>query len=215
MLRSSNELLRYHIEASDGTIGAVKDFYFDDETWAVRYIVVDTGSFLSSHSVLLDPGKIVDPKYPEESIILSLTKAELEASPGIETDPPVSVQREAASVIVGTKNGDAHLRSANAVCGYQIAATDQALGPVHEFMIDVTNWTIRYLVVDTGEWLTGKLVLLPPSAISKIDWNSQTVTVNVSSENVRSCPEYDGKGELTRDYEAFLHDHYGWSPYWK
>lgn len=55
MLRSMNDLENYTIRATDGTIGHVTDFYFDDERWVIRYLVVDTGSWLASRKVLISP----------------------------------------------------------------------------------------------------------------------------------------------------------------
>ena len=55
MLRSIKDLEHYAIGATDGDIGRVKDFYFDDDSWVVRYLVVDTGSWLAGRSVLISP----------------------------------------------------------------------------------------------------------------------------------------------------------------
>jgi hypothetical protein len=61
MLRSLNNLGGYAIVAIDGPIGHVKDFYFDDEAWVIRYLSVDTGSWLSSRNVLISPIAIGKP----------------------------------------------------------------------------------------------------------------------------------------------------------
>jgi len=61
MLRSMKDLEGYGIRATDGTIGHVKDFCFDDHTWVVRYLVVETGSWLSSRKVLISPIAIGHP----------------------------------------------------------------------------------------------------------------------------------------------------------
>lgn len=55
MLSPTNDLLNLAVSASDGAIGNVKDLYFDDETWAIRHLVVETGSWLSSRKVLISP----------------------------------------------------------------------------------------------------------------------------------------------------------------
>src|SRR5687767_2340606 len=55
MLRNIKDLRGYVIRAIDGTIGKVDDFYFDDEDWGIRYLVVDTGSWLSGRKVLISP----------------------------------------------------------------------------------------------------------------------------------------------------------------
>jgi uncharacterized protein YrrD len=206
MLRTSSELIRYDVNASDGPIGSVSDLLFDDRTWKLRAIVVDTGHYLSHHEVLVDPGNVRDLKFPDETMTLSLSKREVEASPGLETSPPVSRQKGGS--------GDCHLRSSNETCDYQISASDAEVGQIHGFVIETSTWTVRYLIVDTGDWLMGKLVLLRPDAIQSIDWSSHLMKANVTAEAIRQSPTYDETAELSRDYEAFLHDYYGWPHYW-
>tara|TARA_R110002096_G_scaffold238581_19_gene430227 strand:- start:8625 stop:9569 length:945 start_codon:yes stop_codon:yes gene_type:complete len=92
MLRSIKNLLGYPIEATDGNIGKVKDFLFDDEKWGIRYLVADTGGWLSSHQVLISPRHLVppDPKIYAHRFPVTLTKDQVESSPLLETDEPIS-----------------------------------------------------------------------------------------------------------------------------
>lgn len=212
MLRSSTELARYDVEATDGAIGNVRDFYFDDRTWHIRHMVIDLSGFLNN-DLLISPQDIATLKFPEEVIVLDLDKAEVASRPEAGSAPPVSRQRQDSSGQPQASH-DPHLRSANTMAAYRVATTDGELGHVHGLMIETTTWTIRYLIVDTGELLTAKMVLLAPQAISRIDWQRALVTVDVPSDTVRNCPQYDGNAELNREYEAFLHDYYGWPPYW-
>jgi len=94
MLRSMNDLEEYTISATDGTIGHVKDFYFDDEAWVIRYLVVDTGTWLSSRKVLISPIAIGHPNWEEKILPVSITKEQVKNSPDIDTDKPVSRQHE-------------------------------------------------------------------------------------------------------------------------
>lgn len=213
MLRTSNELIRYDVEASDGKIGATKDLLFDDEKWRVRSIVVDTGGLLSRNEVLVHPEHVRGLKFPEETLILGLSKAQVQDSQGIDMAPPVSRQHEGHEHPPG-QILDRHLRSSNEVSTYRMSAKDTELGLVHGLIIETSTWTIRYLIVDTGEWLTGKHVLLVPQAIQAIEWLNHSMKANVTADAIRNCPAYDETAELTRDYEAFLHDYYGWPAYW-
>jgi hypothetical protein len=214
MLRTSNELLRYDVQATDGKIGAIKDLLFDDRSWRIQSIVVDTGGFLSHHNVLIDPVRVRDLGFPDESLVLDETKSQVKASPGLETAPPVSQQLRAHDRPPGQQLGR-HLRSSNEVCEYTMVAKDTKMGKVHGLFVETSTWTVRYLIVDTGEWLMGKLILLSPQAVEQIDWLSQSVKANVTSEFIRHSPAYDETAELSRDYEAFLHDYYGWPLYWE
>jgi hypothetical protein len=94
MLRSLNGLEGYAIGAADGQIGHVADFLFDDEMWVVRYLVVDTGSWLSSRQVLISPISIGEPTWTNRTLPVSITKEQVRNSPDIDTDKPVSRQYE-------------------------------------------------------------------------------------------------------------------------
>ena len=88
MLRSMNDLEGYAIGATDGVIGHVKDLYFDDESWTVRYFVVDAGSWLSSRKVLISPFAFGKPSASEKVLPVSLTREKVKNSPDIDTDKP-------------------------------------------------------------------------------------------------------------------------------
>jgi hypothetical protein len=94
VLRSINDLEGYAIGATDGVIGHVKDFYFDDESWTVRYFVVDAGSWLSSRKVLISPFAVGKPSVSERVLPVSLTREKVKNSPDIDTDKPISRQHE-------------------------------------------------------------------------------------------------------------------------
>jgi sporulation protein YlmC with PRC-barrel domain len=107
-----------------------------------------------------------------------------------------------------------HLRSANAVSGYSIAANDGHIGHVEDFLIDDEAWSIRYLEVDTRNWLPGKRVLVAPDWVESVDWAQSAVVVKLTKDQIQSAPEYDDKTPVHREYEARLHDHYGVRSYW-
>ena len=94
MLRSTADLENYAIRATDGTIGHVRDFYFDDESWIVRYLVVDTGTWLSSRNVLISAVAVGYPQWGEKILPISISKEQVRNSPDIDTRKPVSRQHE-------------------------------------------------------------------------------------------------------------------------
>jgi len=94
MLRQAKDLLDLAIGATDGAIGDVKDLYFDDEAWAIRYLVVDTGSWLSSRKVLISPIAAGKPDWAAKLLPVSLTREKVKNSPHIDTDMPVTRQHE-------------------------------------------------------------------------------------------------------------------------
>lgn len=94
-MQSLKQLYGNKLGASDGDIGHLKDFYFDDRTWAVRYAVADTGTWLSSRQVLIAPHAFGGVHPAGKSLRVNLTRKQIEDSPEIDTHKPVSRQFEA------------------------------------------------------------------------------------------------------------------------
>jgi sporulation protein YlmC with PRC-barrel domain len=94
MLHNLKKLENYKISATDGEIGKVQDFYFDDDKWAVRYLVVEAGTWLESRKVLISPISLLKPDFLEHTLAVSLNKEQVKNSPNIDTDKPVSRQNE-------------------------------------------------------------------------------------------------------------------------
>ena len=96
MLTNTKHLKGFTIRATDGEIGTVSDFYFDDQTWAIRYLVVETGGWLGGRIVLISPISVFNTNWEGKQFDVVLTKKQVEDSPDIDTHKPVSRQHEAA-----------------------------------------------------------------------------------------------------------------------
>jgi uncharacterized protein YrrD len=94
MQRNINSLIGYDMGATDGEIGKVKEFYFEDNTWIIRYLIVKTGSWLFGHEVLISPEAVIKNAWKQEILPLNLTKEQIRSSPDIDTNKPVSRQQE-------------------------------------------------------------------------------------------------------------------------
>ena len=94
MLCSAKEVEGYAVGATDGAIGHVKDFYLDDEQWVIRYLVVETGSWLSSRKVLVSPISVGTPNREQKQLPVSISREQVRNSPDIDTEEPVSRQHE-------------------------------------------------------------------------------------------------------------------------
>lgn len=92
MLKSIKKLYNNQLKALDGDIGHVEDFYFDDQSWVVRYVVADTGSWLSERIVLLSPHAFGD--FQPDHLLVNLTREQIEKSPTIDSHKPISRQHE-------------------------------------------------------------------------------------------------------------------------
>jgi hypothetical protein len=242
MLHRTKDLTSYTLKARDGEVGKIKDLLFTDENWVIRYLLVDTGTWLTGRRVLLSPYAVAG--EIGETIPLNLTKQQVEESPYPESDLPVSRQFErqyyayygwpmywqgahlwgATTVPLhgpiepvetpAAEEGDPHLRSTNAVSGYHIQARDGEIGHVQDFIIDDANWSIRYLLIDTLNWWPGKKVLIPPAWASDISWHDSKVMVDLERETIKEAPEYDSDKILSRDYEDRLFSYYNRKGYW-
>jgi hypothetical protein len=96
MLRKVRELLGYAIRAVDGSVGQVDDFFLDDETWVIRYLVADLGNWLPGRKVLISPITLEQPDWEQQIFPVNLTKDQIQNSPHIDTDKPISRQQETA-----------------------------------------------------------------------------------------------------------------------
>jgi sporulation protein YlmC with PRC-barrel domain len=102
----------------------------------------------------------------------------------------------------------------HSMLGYTIHATDGELGKVYDFFFDEAAWTIRYMVVETGNWLSGRKVLISLVAMGQPDWDSKTVSVNLTCDQVRKSPDIDTEMPVYPRHEVQLHDYYDWPRYW-
>jgi hypothetical protein len=94
MLRNLKNLEGFTIGATDGEIGKVKDFYFDDEAWVIRYAVADTNAWLGGREVLLSPYSMGEPDWGRKVLPFAVTREQVKNSPDVNTDQPVSRQYE-------------------------------------------------------------------------------------------------------------------------
>ena len=96
MLYRAKTLEGYKLKAKDGEVGKAKEFYFDDNYWAIRYLVADTGNWLIGRQVLLSPYLLVAIDDDNENIVVNLNEKQIEDSPSLDSDKPVSRQFESA-----------------------------------------------------------------------------------------------------------------------
>jgi len=230
-----SDLMGYSLNASDGEIGKLEQVYFDDECWEIRYFVVHTGGWLLGRNVLIAPSAIKAINNENKCIEVDLTQAQIKDCPPIDTEMPISRHYEQeyyryygwqpywtgdlmfgpAAQIPQLAEGapkvpeHPHLRSSNEVESYSIQALDGDIGHVEGFILEEPGWAIRYLEVDTRNWLPGKHVLVAPTWIEQVDWAKQAVAVKLKREAIETAPAYDPGKIISRDYQLTLFKHYG------
>jgi len=110
--------------------------------------------------------------------------------------------------------GDPHLRSSAEVIGYAVAGTDDEVGHVDDLIVEDEGWQVRYLVVDTRKWLSGRRVLIAPQWVERFDWAERTAVLRLTRAEIEAAPEFDESAPVNREYETRLYDFYGRPTYW-
>ncbi len=123
----------------------------------------------------------------------------------MEGQPPPELERRSSDHEI--PDGQ-HLRSLRDVTGYHIMATDGEIGHVEDVIVDDGSWKIRYLMIDTSNWIGGRTVLIAPEWASRIDWASRRLHVDVTRADVEQSPEYDPAADIDGKYEERLAESY-------
>lgn len=252
MLQVISALNGFAIEASDGRLGTVVDFLFDDSNWRVRWLVVDCGTWLRGRKVLIHPSAISGTRLEDRRFEVNLTMAQVNESPDWSLDRPVSRQMESrlfgyygwdplwdapylggtpgamATPLLappdfkfqmaedirlereGTVEEDAHLRGFQEIVGYHLHASDGDIGHVENMMLDASDWSLPYFVVDTSNWWFGERVLMSVVAVTSIEWTDRRIHLDISKDQVKSSPKWDPLVAFNEFYAKTLHHHYGW-----
>jgi sporulation protein YlmC with PRC-barrel domain len=171
MLHKVKDLQGDSILAEDGEVGSVDDLYFDDEGWDIRYLVVNARRWIPGRKYLVSPIAI-DRDRPLTlggDIRVELTREQISKC-------PVPVNAE-------------NLRSSAEVIGCGIEALDGMVGRVADLVVDDETWEITDVLVDSRQWLPGKLLLISPEVIDRIDWPEKTVHLRLAREDILQAPE--------------------------
>ena len=195
MLLNLTSLFGVSISAKDGNIGHVRDVLFDDQSWVIRYFVIDTGNQFSGRRVLLSPHSVLRPEWEKRLLPVDLTIEDVRQSPDVDTDLPVYRQQEIAmtrhygwpaywtleaSLMAGQMTdpeGDPNLRSANEILTYKVRTSDGALGRMDDLVVEDANWFIRFLVLSAGSWLNGQKLLVATRWVGSVRWADKEIVV--------------------------------------
>ena len=202
MLRSLKQLYGEKLGATDGEIGTIKDFYFDQEHWTIRYLVADTGDWLAGRKVLLSTHSLASRPASGKVIHVSLARKKIEKSPAIDAHDPVSRQSEEryhkyygwlpywtsnSTDMVGPQP-EPHLHRAKSVTGYLVRVGDETIGHVCDFMVNTENWKIGQLVVKTGHRLSGSEILISTKRVERISYEESSVFAYPDNEVPKETP---------------------------
>jgi uncharacterized protein YrrD len=203
MLHDLNALTGSLVIATDGEMGSIRNFLFDDQSWTVRYLVVDVGGWLTRRAVVLAIAAVEQPDWVKKTFHVHLTKEQVRYSPDVDTEKPVSRQQEiamqeyfgwpvfwaaselgpASSLPPGREypvraEADTHLRGTRDLAGYEVWSTDGEIGRVDSFIMDDGAWHLGYLDVKTGDWLYNRSVLVPTRWVHSVSWAERRVNLD-------------------------------------
>ena len=99
--------------------------------------------------------------------------------------------------------------------GHKLIAKDGDIGHLKDFYFDDKSWAIRYMVVNTGNWLTGRLVMLSPHAFGKLEPKEESLHVNLTRKQIENSPSIATHRPVSRQYEEDYYTYYGWPVYWE
>jgi hypothetical protein len=204
------------VEASDGKVGKLCDLLFDEQSWNVRQLVLDGGTWLNRRRVTLPPQIVQRKDWADHRLLVTgFTRQQVIDSPGTQTHIPVSnAALEDVTVMeweiywVDALNhpwqvpGDPRLSSAHEVAGYHIQASDGPIGHVADFVVDDESWTIRFLAVDTRNWWPGKHVLVAPARVEVFDRPNRTLELSIPRDTIQHSPQYRDSIPLEQSREV-------------
>jgi uncharacterized protein YrrD len=106
------------------------------------------------------------------------------------------------------------LNKAQTLKGYKLHSLDGEIGTVNEFYFDDHHWTIRYLFADTGNWLTGRQVLISPYALIAVNKEEQYIAIDLTKKQIEESPSLNSDKPVSRQFEEAYYGYYGWPMYW-
>jgi uncharacterized protein YrrD len=173
MLHLAHKVAGVTVSGTDGEVGTLEDFYFDERTWTVHYLLVDTGNWFNGKKVFVSPTS-VQSDWGRNGIRVNLPK------------DAVWNGRDADGTVPGSPDGT--LDSINQTTGYHIHARNGEIGHVDDFLIGHDNWRIRYLLVDTSNWIGGRSVIVSSDALERVDKADNRLYVAADRDTIAHAP---------------------------
>jgi hypothetical protein len=229
MLRIDQDLRGRRVRAHDGDIGAVSDCYFDELSWVVRYLSVETDVSLPDGHALVSPQAVELRPGNVPLLLAGVTMHQSGRSLPIDSARPISGDREdrsdtpfgwpgnhdpmVGSGLLGPPPWEAEytaspLHSVRALLGCTVRGLDGDIGHVADVLVDEHFWSIRYVLIDARSWLPGRHIVFAPDWFSRINWITGEMKVDLGRDTVRTSPRFERTEMVTDEYAAQLRDHY-------
>lgn len=233
LLLAAHDLEQSACLAADDDVGMVDEFYFDESTWDVPFLVVHMEG---RERALISTIAIGDVNITEKKILVELTREQIRNGAGVDIQRQVWTRSEeggrgdllrsldrgslmlAGSVPARSRSGqtaqtgffETHMRSSKGARGWEIGMHDGDLGSLEDFIVDIRYWAVRYLELEIearDHRHTGH-VLISPVWIRHMNWERRRLELDLTRGLVRDAPVYDPFTGISRDYEARLIDYF-------
>jgi len=281
MLQNGSQFLDFVLFGSDEYIGAIRDLYFDDWKWIIRYVVVELTEPDPSPNVLISPLPFVKVDNARKEIMVNLQIDKIRKSPEIDTDLPISRQYEIAlrryyewpeywgqtyfldtQDIIKTGDEDTlpmdevgkavpdrvddpdegvtdtsmefipdepedeeiieeefgrseedvtyshELRSFKEIKYYYLQTTNAGHSTIEDFIIDTSDWSIKYLIINLRNSLNNEFVLITPELLQQIDYGATRIFSSLSQEQLENAPRYKLDTPISADFEKLVFNYY-------
>jgi hypothetical protein len=215
MLRSLENMLGYQIAARNGYIGTLEDFFYLDDSWTIRYLIIAAGGWLNRKQVLLSTSIVQEISDAAREVRVGLTKEQVYSSPDIDTDKPVTRQKELLLAehygwehnwkpeqplgsdlqpvrmeIEGHLEGsNPHLRSFRELTTYS-TAENESIGYVVDAIANDLGWGIPSIVVSKSRDVAIDAVLVPAGRVRNIDWTNRTIQFDLEDGAHKAFPPF-------------------------
>lgn len=212
MLRGFKKILGFAVHAADGEIGKIIDFYFDDHTWEVLYVIVEMGNWLTKKDSLICR-ELLGPSGLS-SIAADSTVNQIENSPQFDDLNTLSIEQELKlhnyyNVPHKRNTAEAILHKVSDFIDFRVLTNEGEIGHIDDIFIDDENWDMRLIVLETGTWFSEKKILIIPSLVQSIDWDLLKVELAISKEIVMKAPPFDPSIPITSEFESNLLNYIG------
>jgi len=204
MLNSFSQLLGTPVDGSDGDLGHVREALLDDRSWALRYLVIETGDWFNGRKLLLSTQSLRASALRGGPLRAQLSRQQLHSCPPLDTSHPLTRLQERRllhhyrlseywSGDGEPFDGDAvHLRPRSELKGFAVCASDAVIGHLRDFVVDDEDWTLRSLVIDTsGWWKDGQLVMIDPQSVAQLDMPARQLHLRLTRGQLKASPPFD------------------------
>ena len=251
MLTSLEQLRKFKLQATDGEIGRVRDVLIEEGNWTARWLVADTGDWLLGKKVLLSPHALKEPDMENEVVPVAMDKAQIESSPHLDEDAPVTREYEKSlfdqyewpyywhgGLLWGqmdhptslrlssqtdketeldpppsSESEDHPLRSGHEVTKYQLVSNGKVFGFMEDVIMDTSDWTVKYLQIDTRKWFHGLTLHVSPEKITGISWPDHEIYTDIGEEELEAVKSQAKKKNGSPDSKIGMNSlvlaHYG------